>query len=148
MHADFPLPDVSWEPTREFWAGAARGQLVITRCDACGRYVWYPESPCRHCGGPHLTWAAVSGCGTLFSWAVLHHAWIPQFKDQLPFATGLVALAEDPAVRLVSYIVDCAPQALRCEMPLQVVFRPLRYPGVAGDVIAPLFKPAQSEEPS
>ena len=51
MHADFPLPDVSWEPTREFWAGAARGQLLITRCEACGGYVWYPQPPCRGCGG-------------------------------------------------------------------------------------------------
>lgn len=143
MHADFPLPDVTWEPTREFWAGAARGELLITRCDACGRYVWYPEAPCRHCGAAHLMWTPVSGRGTLFSWSVLHHAWIPQFKDQLPFVTGLVALAEDPAVRIVSYIVDCDPADLRCDVPVHAVFRPLRYPGVAGEVVAPLFAPAE-----
>jgi len=143
MHADFPLPDVSWEPTRELWAGAARGELMITRCDACGRYVWYPEPPCRHCGGAHLAWTRVSGRGRLFSWSVLHYAWIPQFKDQLPFVTGLVALEEDPAVRLVSYIVDCPPEKLRCDTPVSVVFRPLRYPGVMGEVVAPMFAPAE-----
>jgi uncharacterized OB-fold protein len=148
MHADFPLPDVTWEPTREFWAGAARGELMITRCDSCSRYVWYPESPCRHCSGSHLTWTPVSGRGTLFSWSVLHHAWIPQFKEQLPFVTGLVALEEDPAVRVISYIVDCSDADLRCEMPVRVVFRPLRYPGVAREVVAPLFRPAESEESS
>lgn len=148
MHADFPLPDVTWEPTREFWNGAARGELLITRCDACGRYVWYPEPPCRSCGGTRLTWTPVSGRGTLFSWSVLHHAWIPQFKEQLPFVTGLVALQEDPAVRLVSYIVGCSHADLRCEMPVRVVFRPLRYPGVAGEVIAPLFRPVENEESS
>jgi uncharacterized OB-fold protein len=72
---------------------------------------------------------------------VLHHAWIPQFKEQLPFITGLVALQEDPGVRLVSYIIDCAPGELRCDMPVQVVFRPLHYPGVGAQVIAPLFAP-------
>jgi uncharacterized OB-fold protein len=141
MHADFPLPDVNWEPTREFWAGAARGELLITRCDACARYVWYPESPCRSCGGAHLTWTPVSGRGRLFSWSVVHYAWIPQFKDQLPFVTGLVALEEAPAVRVVSYIVDCPPEKLRCDLPVSVVFRALRYPGGARQVIAPVFVP-------
>lgn len=141
MHADFPLPDVDWEPTREFWAGAARGALVIPRCDACARYVWYPETPCRHCGAERLTWTAVSGRGRLFAWSVVHHAWIPQFADRLPFATGVVALEEDPAVRLVTYIVDCDPQRLRCDQPVRVVFRPLRYAGVTGEVLAPMFAP-------
>ena len=141
MHADFPLPDVTWEPTREFWAGAARGELRITRCDACSRYVWYPEPPCRSCGGTRLTWTAVSGRGTLFSWSVVHHAWIPHFEEQLPFVTGLIALHEDPGVRLVSYIVDCDPAELHCDVPVRVVFRPLRYPGIAAQVIAPLFVP-------
>jgi uncharacterized OB-fold protein len=143
MHADFPLPDVGWEPTREFWAGAACGELRITRCDACGRYVWYPQPPCRHCGATRLTWTAVSGRGTLFSWSVVRHAWIPQFAAQLPFVTGLVALQEDPAARVVSYIVDCAPEGLRCDMPMHAVFRPLTYAGVGGQVIAPLFAPTE-----
>lgn len=141
MHPDFPLPDTAWEPTREFWAGAARGQLLITRCATCGRYVWYPQPPCRYCGGTKLAWMPVSGRGTLFSWSVVHHAWIPQFAAQVPFVTGLVALQEDPAVRLVSYIVDCAPQALRCDLPLRVVFRPLQYPGIDRQQMAPMFAP-------
>ncbi len=143
MRSDFPLPDIDWEPTRGFWAGAARGQLLITRCDLCGRYVWYPQPPCRHCGGTRLTWTRMSGRGTLFSWCVLRHAWIPQFAEQLPFVSGLVALDEDPAVRVVSYIVDCPIGSLRCDAPVRVVFRPLRYPGVPREVIAPLFAPAE-----
>ena len=139
MHANFPLPDINWEPTRELWAGAARGELRITRCTACARFVWYPQPPCRFCGADALTWTTVSGRGTLFSWSVLHHAWIPQFKEQLPFVTALVALAEDPPVRFVSYIVDCPIESLRCDMPVHVVFRPLRYPGVVGEVMAPMF---------
>ena len=141
MHPDFPLPDVNWEPTREFWAGAARGQLLITRCEGCGRYVWYPEPPCRYCGASRLAWTPVSGRGTLFSWSVVHHAWIPQFREQLPFVTGLVALQEDPAVRVVSYIVDCPFDELRCDLPLQVVFRTLHYPDTSNEVRAPLFAP-------
>jgi len=45
--------------------GAARRELVITRCETCGAYVWYPQEACPRDGGP-LTWTAVSGRGTLF----------------------------------------------------------------------------------
>ena len=142
MHPHFPLPDVTWEPTRPFWAGAARSVLTLPRCDACARLVWYPETPCRHCDGGHLTWSQISGRGTLFSWSVVRHAWIPQVADRLPFVTGLVAVEEDPSVRLVTYIVDCPIDALRCDLPVRVVFRPLRYAGVEGEVVAPMFAPA------
>jgi hypothetical protein len=140
MRTDFPLPDPDWEPAREFWAAAARGELRIPRCVSCRRFVWYPETPCRHCGGGPLAWEAVSGRGTLFSWSVVRHAWIPQFAAQLPFVTALVALEEDPGVRLVTYVVDASPEKLRCDMPMRVTFRPLRYAGVAGEVVAPVFR--------
>ncbi len=34
MRPDFPLPDTTWEPTAEFWAGAAREELRIPRLRA------------------------------------------------------------------------------------------------------------------
>jgi hypothetical protein len=139
---DFPLPDVEWEPTRPFWAGAARGELVLPRCDACARWVWYPDGACRWCGSAARTWAPVSGRGRLFSWSVVHRAFIPQLADLVPFVTGLVAIDEDPAVRLATLVVDCAPERLRIDLPVGAVFRPLRFAGVAGEVTAPLFVPA------
>jgi hypothetical protein len=141
FRAEFPLPDVEWAPTREFWAGAARGELVLPRCDACGRYVWYPDGACRLCGGVAHTWTAVSGRGRLFSWSVVRRAFIPQLADLVPFVTGLVAIEEDPAVRLATRIVDCTPEGLRIEMPVGVTFRRLVFAGVAGSVVAPLFAP-------
>lgn len=138
---DFPLPDTDWPPTAPFWAAAARGVLQVPRCDACARYVWYPEGPCRHCGATERTWTAVSGRGTLFSWSVIHRAFIPQFVADVPFVTALVALDEDPAVRLATRIVDATPDALRIDMPVQVVFRTLSVPGRPRQVMAPLFTP-------
>jgi uncharacterized OB-fold protein len=142
MHGGFPLPDVDWEPTRELFAGAARGELRITRCDLCGRYVWYPGTPCRGCGATRQAWTTVSGRGALFSWSVVHFPWIPQFAALVPFVTALVALDEDPGVRLVTRIVDCAPENLRCDLPVTAVFRPLRFAGVAGEVVVPMFQPS------
>jgi hypothetical protein len=60
-----------------------------------------------------------------------------------PYATGLVALDEDPAVRLVTRIVDCDVDALRIDLPMRAVFHPLAYPrgDAAGSPVAPLFTP-------
>ena len=54
---------------------------------------------------------------------------------------AIVTLAEHPQLRLATQLVDCDPAQLRCEMPVQVVFRPLRYSGVENELIAPLFTP-------
>jgi uncharacterized OB-fold protein len=139
---DFPLPDVDWPPTREFWSAAARNELTLPRCDACARYVWYPDGACRFCGATAQTWTRVSGNGHLFTWSVVHRPFIPQFTNLVPFVTALVAIDEDPAVRLATLIVDCPHHKLHMDMRVVVVFRPLHFASVAGTVIAPLFKPA------
>jgi len=141
VSAGFPLPDVDWEPVREFWAGAAREALVIPRCAGCRRYVWYPKPECPRCGGGDVAWEEVSGRGSLFSWAVVERALFKPFADKAPYVTALVALEEDPAVRLVTNIVGCAAEDLRMDMPVGVVFRPLEFSGVEGSVTAPFFAP-------
>ena len=138
---DFPLPDVEWPPLHEYWAAAARGELVVPRCDGCARYVWYPDGACRGCGATARTWTRVSGRGRLFSWSIVHRAFIPQLADLVPFVTGLVTIDEDPAVRLATYVVDCPHDRLAIDMPLAATFRPLRFAAVAGTVTAPCFAP-------
>ena len=89
-----------------------------------------------------MIWSATSGRATLFSWAVVWRAFLPAFADIVPFVTALVALAEDPRVRLVTMIIDVSPEALAAEMPLEAVFRPLRFPTVPDrEVIVPMFRP-------
>ena len=136
---DFPLPDVDDPLTAPYFAGAARGELVIPRCESCGEYVWYPADACPHDGGA-LVWTAVSGRGTLFTWAVVRRPFLPAFEDRVPFVTALVALDEDPAVRLCTYVVDTAPEDLVADAPVAVTFRPLVFTTVAGkSVTVPMF---------
>lgn len=141
VRPEFPLPDTGWEPIREFWAGAARDELRIPRCDSCSRLCWYPRDRCRACEGESFTWETMSGRGTLFSWVVVTHAFLPQFADLTPFAPALVALEDDPSVRLATRMVDCDLDALEFEIPVQVTFRPISFTGVSGNVVAPLFVP-------
>src|ERR1700687_2120945 len=108
--AEYPLPDVHDPLTGELFAGAARGELVIPRCGQCERFVWYPAAECPACGSDRVRWVPVSGDATLFSWAVVRRAFLPAFAEMVPFVTALVALVEDPAVRLCTYVVDVEPQ--------------------------------------
>lgn len=138
----FPLPDTDWPPAAPFWAAAAEGRLSLPRCDACGRLVWYPRDACRRCGGEAIAWVDLSGRGTLFSWVVVHQQFLPQYEP--PYVTALVAVDEDPAARLATRLVEVDPTRpeLRIDQPLEVVFAPLRFAGVEGEVVAPLWRPA------
>jgi uncharacterized OB-fold protein len=137
---DFPLPDVDDPLTAPYFAGAARGELLITHCDACDEFVWFPQAKCPHCEGA-LTWRRVSGRGTLFSWATVRRPFLPAFADAVPFVTALVAIDENPAVRVVTYLVDAEPEALTADEPVQVTFRPLAFSTVPGkSVVVPMFE--------
>jgi uncharacterized OB-fold protein len=135
------LPDLDFEPTREFWAAAQRRELAIPRCDDCDAFIWYPAPQCRHCNSAALTWTRTSGNATLFSWSVVTRALFKAYAEKAPYITGLVCLREDPAVRLVTLLVDCEPEALRADMPVHVVFRELGFPGVETKILAPMFTP-------
>jgi uncharacterized OB-fold protein len=140
--ADFPLPDLDDQLTRPFFDGAARAELVVPRCDRCGRYVWYPEPVCPRCGAADPSWVTVSGRGSLFAWTVVRRAFLPAFEDRVPFVSALVALEEDAAVRIVTYVVDCEPAALTADQPMIVDFRPLSFLTVPDrTVVVPMFRP-------
>ena len=138
--ADFPLPDVDEPLVAPFFAAAARGELMIPRCEACGKYVWYPAAACPSCEAATPVWTAVSGRATLFSWAVVHRPFLPAFAEMVPFVTALVALVEDPAVRLCTYVLGTPPEELVADAPVAVSFRPLEFTTVPGrSVIVPMF---------
>jgi uncharacterized protein len=137
--ADFPLPDVDDALTAGYFAAAARSELAVPRCDACERWVWYPEPECPGCGGAP-EWTTTSGRGRLFSWAVVQRPFLPAFAELVPFVTALVSLEEDPAVRLVTYVVDVDPDDLVADLPLVATFRPLAFPTVPErTVTVPMF---------
>ncbi len=70
---------------------------------------------------------------------VVHQQFLPQYEP--PFVTALVAVDEDPAVRLATRLVDVDPAdpGLTIDQPMAVAFAPLTFPGVEGEVRAPLW---------
>lgn len=145
MQYPFPLPDPEWPPLAPFWAGAAAGHLRLPRCSACRAWRWYPQEHCEACGGTASPeWQTLGGRGRLFSWVVVHRAFLPEFAGQVPYVTALVALVEDETLRVPTRIVDCRPDHLHADMQVEAVFRPLPFGGASHRIAAPFFRPCDA----
>jgi len=121
--AERHLPDPAWSVARPFWDGCRAGELRIPRCERCGRWVWYPAPVCPDCDGERHVWTATAGRASLFTWVTVHRAFLPGYR--VPYVTALVALAEDPRVRLATCLRDIPARGLRAGMPVEVVFEPV-----------------------
>ena len=131
-------PDKNNPLTGPFWQAAEKGSLSLCWCVHCNQAVWYPASACPECSH-NTSWKSLSGRATLLSWSVVRVPLNPAFES--PYITALVLPEEAPHARLVTQLVDCTPEDLRCDMPLRVQFRELKTrSGVA--YMAPLFGPA------
>jgi uncharacterized OB-fold protein len=116
-----------------FWDAAAEHRLVAQRCGGCARLRHPPRPMCPQCHS--LSWEAVtlSGRGTLYSYALLHHPQHPAFE--YPVLAALVDL--DEGVRLVSNVVEVQPAEIAIGMQLEVVFIP-----TTDGRSVPVFRPA------
>jgi len=133
---DLPIPIPSPE-TEPFWAAARKEILVIPRCDECGS-TWFPPSEaCPSCGAARYSWITASGRGKIFSFVVFHRVYHRAFKDKVPYVVAVIELEEGP--RLISNVVGIAPEQVRCDMAVRVVFDPRR-----DGVKVPQFIPAST----
>jgi uncharacterized OB-fold protein len=140
MRADFPLPDLSEPLTAGYWEAAARGELAIPRCAACSHWVWYPAAACPVCGEVDMPWTPTRGRGELYAWTTVHHTFLPQYADLVPYTVGVVTLDEDALLRIPARLL-ADPDILTIGMAMQVHFEPLVFAGVTGSVRAPCFRP-------
>jgi uncharacterized OB-fold protein len=112
-----PAPVTS--ETAPFWDAAADGRLVLPRCDACQRLIWYPREFCPHCGSTAVTWAQLSGRGRIYSVSVVRRAPHPDFADAVPYSLALVDL--DEGARVMTNVVTDDPVQLDSLVPGQPV---------------------------
>jgi uncharacterized OB-fold protein len=90
---------------------------------------------CAQCGSWEWEWAKSSGRGKLFTWTVVTLPMHPAFADEVPYAVTLIEMEEGP--RIVSRVVDVAPEDLYMDMPLEVIFE-----AVTDEVTLPRFRRA------
>ena len=119
-----------------FWTSGKDGVLRFLRCAACDELVHPPAPYCPKCGSDRPDPAAVSGRGTMYSFTVNHQPWDGTTE---PYVIGLVAIDEQPDVRLTTNIVGCEIDDVRIGMAVEVVFAD------HDPVYLPLFAPVPGE---
>ncbi|HEM45991.1 MAG TPA: hypothetical protein ENO23_02995 [Alphaproteobacteria bacterium] len=132
MTEDLLLPPID-EENAPFWEGARRGELLVQRCADTGRLLFPPRL--RSPFGARRTpdWVAVSGRGTIWSFVIPHPPLLPAYASVAPYNVVLVALEEDPRVRMVGNLVPAAGASIgeidgatiEIGEPVRVVFEPV-----------------------
>jgi len=131
-----PLPErTPW--TEWFWTQGGDGRLRIQRCQSCGAFRHPPGPNCPACGSRDLAPEEVSGRGVVAAVTVNQHQWMPGFEP--PYAIAVVALDEDPSVRLTTNVVGCDPFDVHIGQEVAVVFEQHE------EVWLPLFRPTGGE---
>ena len=121
----------SWN--RFYWESGADGQLRFRRCASCGALQHPPAPVCRTCASDQLEVRPVSGHGVVQSHTTNVQQWSPEYPP--PFVVAVVAIDEDPRVRLTTNIVGCGPEDVYVGMPVRVCFEHVE------DVWVPVFEP-------
>lgn len=131
MEPQFLLPDVEDPDAAEFWAGCARGELLMQTCASCGLRRMPPRPMCPRCRSLKFRWDEMLGHGTVWSFIVPHPPLLPAYQELAPYNVIIVALDEDPALRMVGNLVaspdgpinEVDPATIRIGEPVQVVFQ-------------------------
>lgn len=122
-----------------FWQSGRDGTLRFYRCEACGLWLHPPSPICPACGSGEVAPRPVSGRAEVLTFTVNYQAWMP--GPELPYVVAIVAIEEDPRIRLTTNLVDCDPKDVRIGMRVEVCFE--HHPDEAGDVWVPLFRPCE-----
>ncbi len=126
------IPPPITDANRAFWTGGAQGELLISYCESCGRWVHPPVERCGDCSGP-LAARPVSGRGTVFTFTVSRHQFNPAVP--VPYVIAIVELEEQAGLRFTTDLVEVDIDAVQINMAVEVTFEQ------AGEAWVPLFRP-------
>ncbi len=130
-----PVPVVNtW--AQPFWDAARQNRLEIQKCCSCNKHIFYPRMACPHCSSDNIEWVQCSGRGKIYSFTVVESNAPSAFAGDIPYVVAVIKLDED--VQMLSNVVDCDFDDLRCDMPVEVVFEQLD-----DEFTLPKFTPCQ-----
>ena len=145
MEQTWLLPAIDEPTSAEFWAGCARGELLVQTCAACGLRRMPPRPMCSRCRSTSVRWEVTSGRGRIWSFIVPHPPLLPAFAEVAPYNAIIVELEEDPLIRFAGNLVTSAdgqineidPATIEIGETVQVVFHQI------DDVYLPRWTRAQ-----
>lgn len=121
-----PAPRILAE-SRDYWAAANEGRLLVKQCTACGEFHHYPRDICPHCLSADTAWREAAGTGTVYSFSTMG-------KAEAAYTLAFVTL--DEGVTLMTNLVDCDPAQVKIGDKVRVVFKP-----ADGGQALPMFTP-------
>lgn len=129
-----PLPALDPD-NRAFWTGGEHGRLMISHCNACRHWLYPPVPVCRHCTSMDVAPKEHPGTGTVFSYTVNHHRWLPD--QDVPYVLIIVELDGEPDLRFTTRLVGVDPHDDRdwIDTRVRAVFEQIQ------DVWLPVFTP-------
>ena len=131
-----PLP-VKQPESDFYWEKAQAHELWLRRCNACDHAYFYPRDFCPDCGSRDVSWVQASGKGTLHTFAIVHRAPVPAFRDHVPFVVAMVDLEEGARIPTNLVGVEPDPAHIYVGMAVEVAFADL-----TNEITLPVFRPA------
>jgi uncharacterized OB-fold protein len=133
METEWLLPDLDDETTAPFWAGTARGELLVQACGSCRTWRMPPRPMCPVCRSTAVEWVPTKGTGTVWSIAIPHPPLLPAYAELAPYNVIVVALDEDPTIRFIGNLVarpdgpinEVDPHSIEIGDPVRVTFQPV-----------------------
>ena len=105
-----------------------RYRLVGEECNKCGNK-YFPSRPVCSCGSTEFKEYKLSQRGVVVTWTVIKNAPIG-FEKYTPYVVGLIELKD--GVRLMSQIVDVAPEEITAGLEVEACFRKVKEDGKSG----------------
>jgi hypothetical protein len=112
--------------TEPFWRAAAEHRLVAPRCADCGTFRMPPSAFCHACQSQRIDWLPLAGRGTVYSYTIVRRALIPLLEGSIPHVIAVIELAGAPGARLVSNVIDVAPERVAVGMAVEVAWDDVR----------------------
>jgi uncharacterized OB-fold protein len=110
--------------TEPFWQAAKVERLVAPCCGHCGKFRMPPTPFCPNCQSQNTRWVALPGTGSVYSFAICTRSPFPDVPDFV-YAPVVVDLDEAAGIRLVSNILDVAPDDIHIGMRVMVDWSPI-----------------------
>jgi uncharacterized OB-fold protein len=127
-----PRPD---EASAPFWHAAANRRLEFPFCTTCGRWFHPANATCR-LGHATVEFRPLSGRGTLNTFTVVRERAVRGCDP--PYIVGLIELAEQERLFILTNIVEAGADELSIGMPVEVTFEDL-----GDNAVLPQFRPSE-----
>jgi uncharacterized OB-fold protein len=114
-----PLQDADQQP---YWDAANRHELALQKCTSCGEFVHPPGPGCPWCGEGEFTWVNLGNeiSGSVYSFIVVHRAFLQSFVDDVPYVIALIDVDGAPGIRITGNVAGVEPDQVSIGMRVRM----------------------------